>query len=66
MGFGVLLAGACGGHSAGHRSAGCVGISPFSSHVSECLIRFTSNITASMSRHSLLLINTNTEIANLS
>lgn len=57
MGSGILPAGARGRHTAGHRSAGRVGISPFSSHIPKYLIRFTSNSTAGMSRHSLLLIN---------
>lgn len=66
MGSSVLFAGACRRHSAGHGSAGRVRISPFSSHVSEYFIWFTSNIVAGMSWHPFSLIDTNTMIANFS
>lgn len=55
VGSGVLPVGACGGHTAGHGSAGRVGTSPLSSHVPKHLIRFTSNSAAGVSRCSLSL-----------
>lgn len=46
MGSGVLSTGTRRGYAARRGSTGCVGISPFSSHVSESLLRFTSNAAA--------------------
>lgn len=48
MGFSIFSTGARGRHTAGYGSAGCIRISPFSSHIPEYLVWFTSDPIAGM------------------